>query len=53
MDLLRRIVQEANNGHPVILFLHDWGCLFGYQFALRHPEQVSRVIGLDAGDASQ
>jgi pimeloyl-ACP methyl ester carboxylesterase len=30
--------------------LHDWGCLFGYQFYMRHPELVSRIIGVDIGD---
>lgn len=51
VELLRRIVQEANGGEPVVLFLHDWGCFFGYQFAMRHPELVSHVVGLDVGDA--
>jgi pimeloyl-ACP methyl ester carboxylesterase len=36
---------------PVTLLLHDWGCLFGYQFAMRHPDMVERVIGVDIGDA--
>ena len=31
--------------------MHDWGCLYGYQFALRHPELVSRIVGVDIGDA--
>lgn len=49
--LMRAIVEEVNSGQPAILLLHDWGCVFGYQFALRHPELVSRVIGIDIGDA--
>lgn len=49
VDLLARVVDRA--GAPVTLLLHDWGCLFGYQFALRHPERVARVIGVDVGDA--
>jgi len=49
--LCERAVREASPGRPVTLLLHDWGCLFGYQFALRHPELVARVIGVDIGDA--
>ena len=38
-------------GQRVTLLLHDWGCVFGYQFATRHPQLVKRVIGVDIGDA--
>ena len=48
METLRQIVEPVV---PVTLLLHDWGCLFGYQFAMRHPEMVERVIGVDIGDA--
>lgn len=51
VELLRSAVLQANGGQPVVLLLHDWGCLFGYQFALRHPALVSHVIGIDIGDA--
>lgn len=50
IETLHRIVAQACPGERVILLLHDWGCLYGYQFALRHPERVSRVIGVDIGD---
>jgi pimeloyl-ACP methyl ester carboxylesterase len=46
-------VQAVNGGRPVILMLSDWGCIFGYQFALRFPELVSRVIGVGIGGSSQ
>ena len=49
--LLLRVVEKAGGGGPVTLLLHDWGCMFGYQFALRHPQSVSRIIGVDVGDA--
>lgn len=51
VNLLRSIVQEVGGGQPVVLLLHDWGCVFGYQLALRHPQLVSHVIGIDIGDA--
>ena len=48
MEVLRQVVEKFS---PATLLLHDWGCLFGYQFAMRHPELVERVIGVDIGDA--
>ena len=50
--LCEAVVREVSPDKPVILMVHDWGCLFGYQFATRHPELVSRVVGVDIGDAS-
>ena len=49
IEAIRRVVEQA--GAPVTLMLHDWGCFFGYQFAMRHPQLVRRVIGVDVGDA--
>ncbi len=46
-------VHAVNGGRPVILMLSDWGCVFGYQFALRYPELVSRVISVGIGGSSQ
>ncbi len=51
VDVVRCIVEQASAGRPVTLLLHDWGCVFGYQFAMRHPHLVERVIGVDVGDA--
>ena len=48
---IRRVVEEACPDQRVSLLLHDWGCFFGYQFAMRHPQLVGRVIGVDIGDA--
>lgn len=48
---IRGVVEQAAGGEPVTLLLHDWGCFFGYQFAMRHPQFVTRVIGVDIGDA--
>ncbi len=49
--ILQHIVEQACPDAPVTLLLHDWGCVFGYQFALRQPQLVRRVIGVDIGDA--
>lgn len=51
LETLRRVVDQACPGERVILLLHDWGCFFGYQFAMRHPGLVERIVGVDIGDA--
>jgi len=51
IDTLKAIIGRACAGGKVILMLHDWGCAFGYQFAMRHPSLVSRIVGVDIGDA--
>jgi pimeloyl-ACP methyl ester carboxylesterase len=51
VEAIHRVVSTACPGERVTLLLHDWGCLFGYQYALRHPEQVARIVGVDIGDA--
>jgi pimeloyl-ACP methyl ester carboxylesterase len=51
LEMIRRVVEQACPGERVTLLLHDWGCFFGYQFAMRYPELVERVIGVDIGDA--
>ncbi|NML44402.1 alpha/beta hydrolase [Ramlibacter sp. G-1-2-2] len=49
--LLLHIVDQVSPEQPVTLVLHDWGCIFGYQFAMRHPQRVARIVGVDVGDA--
>ena len=49
-QLLRQVVDHISPGQPVTLMLHDWGCIFGYQFAMRHAERVARVVAVDVGD---
>ena len=51
VEMLRRVIEQACPGERVTLLLHDWGCFFGYQFAMRHPELVERIVGVDIGDA--
>lgn len=48
--LFLRIVDSVSPGQPVTLVLHDWGAVFGYQFAARHPQRVERIVGVDIGD---
>ena len=50
-DFIGLVVEHAGRGAPVTLLLHDWGCVFGYQFAMTHPDKVARLIGVDVGDS--
>jgi pimeloyl-ACP methyl ester carboxylesterase len=50
IDAIKAVVQRTSPGHRVALMLHDWGCFFGYQFAMRWPAKVSKIVGIDIGD---
>lgn len=47
----KNIVEQTCPGQRVVLMLHDWGCVFGYAFAAQHPALVSKIVGVDIGDA--
>lgn len=49
-EWLLAVVDKVRPGLPVTLLLHDWGCVFGYEFAARHPQRVSRIVAVDIGD---
>lgn len=40
----------SQNKKKVILMLHDWGCVFGYEYAARFPQRVARIVAVDVGD---
>jgi pimeloyl-ACP methyl ester carboxylesterase len=48
---LLAVLDAVSPHQPVVLLLHDWGCVFGYALASRHPDRVAAVIGIDVGDA--
>ena len=52
ISLFKTIVEQTAPGQKVILLLHDWGCMFGYAFYMQHPALVSRIVGVDIGDAT-
>jgi len=52
VGFFKKVAEAAAPGRKIILMVHDWGCVFGYQFAMRHPAMVSRIIGVDIGDSS-
>lgn len=47
---LSEVADAVSPGRPLTLMLHDWGCIFGYEWAMRHPERVARVVAVDVGD---
>ncbi len=49
-SLIHAIADFASPNAPVILLLHDWGCMFGYEFAAMHPSRVARIVAVDVGD---
>ena len=47
---IHEVVQQVSPQKPVTLVLHDWGCVFGYEYAATHPARVSRMVAVDVGD---
>lgn len=47
---LAAVVDAISPGAPVTLVMHDWGAIYGYQYALAHPQRVARVVAVDIGD---
>src|SRR5690349_1232243 len=33
---IRRVIDLLSPGKKVTLMVHDWGCVFGYEFYMRH-----------------
>lgn len=52
VELIRDIVDAVSPDNKVILLVHDWGCVFGYEYAMRYGGKVDKIIGLDVGDAN-
>ena len=47
----KKVIEQVSPAAPVVLLVHDWGAVFGYRFVQSHPGLVSRLIGVDIGDA--
>ena len=48
--LIASIADAVSPNAPVTLLMHDWGCIFGYEFANHHPTRIARVMAVDIGD---
>ena len=44
------VIARVSPRKQVIFLLHDWGCIFGYQYYLRNRDKVGRIVGVDVGD---
>jgi pimeloyl-ACP methyl ester carboxylesterase len=51
LTLVDKVVDRVSPDRPIVLLLHDWGCLYGYQYAMVRPDRIERVVGIDIGDA--
>ena len=49
-DLFAAIIDAVSPDAPVTLLLHDWGCIFGYEYAAQHAARVARIVAVDIGD---
>ena len=50
IGFLKKLVEQLCPSQKAILMLHDWGCVFGYQFYMRNPQMVSKIIGVDIAE---
>lgn len=50
VERIREVVDAVSPDDKVTLLLHDWGCVFGYEYAMRYSNRVEKAIGLDVGD---
>lgn len=49
--LIDQVVDAVSPNQPVVLMIHDWGAVFGYEFYRQHPNKVAQMVSLDIGDA--
>lgn len=52
VERIRAIVDAVSPDEKVILLAHDWGCVFGYEYAMRYSQRVEKMIGMDVGDVN-
>jgi pimeloyl-ACP methyl ester carboxylesterase len=49
---INAIVDAVSPNAKTLFLVHDWGCVFGYEFAMRYPDKVAKMVAVDVGDAS-
>jgi pimeloyl-ACP methyl ester carboxylesterase len=47
---IRQVIEQLSADRKVTLMLHDWGCVYGYEFYMRNPGLVARIVGVDIGE---
>lgn len=51
-EIVAATIRAESPDRPVILVIHDWGCLWGFFAQVRHPELVKAVVAMDVGPPS-
>jgi haloalkane dehalogenase len=49
IDDLDALISSLKLSEPLTLVVHDWGGMIGFGWAVRHPEQVARIVILNTG----
>jgi haloalkane dehalogenase len=47
IDDLDALINSLNLKQPLTLVVHDWGGMIGFGWAVKHPEQVARLVILN------
>ena len=47
--LIRQVIEQLSPDRKITLMLHDWGCVYGYEFYMRNPGLVARIVSVDIG----
>ncbi|WP_373187153.1 alpha/beta fold hydrolase [Halopseudomonas sp.] len=45
-EFMEGLTRQAGGEKPVLLIGHDWGAINCWQFTLRHPQRVSRLVNM-------
>lgn len=52
VNRIKNIVDAVCPKSKAILMVHDWGCVFGYEYAMRYPDRIEKMVAIDVGDAA-
>ena len=52
VNRIKNIVDTVCPKSKAILMVHDWGCVFGYEYAMRYPDRIEKMVAIDVGDAA-
>jgi pimeloyl-ACP methyl ester carboxylesterase len=50
--LFGKIADTVSPHGKITLMVHDWGAIFGYEYAMSQPQRIARLVGVDIGDAN-
>lgn len=47
IDDLEALIKSLSLSEPLTLVVHDWGGMIGFGWAVKHPEQIARLVILN------